>query len=579
MPIIVRRYGGLLIRVTLMMLIIWGSNLWMVRIRDSILHYRSVLQGQPSLGKSSSPLVQQVVLVVVGGLRYDASLKMPYLNALRENGVEARCRGYFPSHSQTAWTTLISGAGPEINDAPLLDVAYEEMDFLTVDDLFTEAKRAHLTTALAGFQSWERMIPDHVLDRSFFASTADAEADRQVTEVALALMRSLRPNFLLIHLGQVEHATQSFGAASQQYRSAVRRVDSHIREIAEAMSLTRNVLIVTADHGHLANGGHGGGEEEVLITPFVMIGGRVLPGSHEEIDQADIAPTIATLLGLAVPSAAQGEILFDALALDEAESTEKWVSWAEQRVELGNLYLESIGQEPLSESAKGDAELAHSSLLVRNYGSARSLAEFAVQGADEEMKKGRSQRIRREQQYRLPLALLAVAVPTYLLWRRWSRTTALLIISALVTVLVYNLLFIRAGYTYSFSSIGEWDTFLAEAALRMATALIPAILIVVGRIWREEKRRPLEIAATNYSFALILASLLVLPLLLGYVVNGSEVVWYLPDPFLAFLQVSALVQLAVAAFLCLFVPLLTVPLDRVLRWTALKVRSLRRSKV
>ncbi len=154
MPIIVRRYGGLLIRVTLMMVIIWGSNLWMVRIRDSILHYRSVLQGQPSLGKSSSPLVQQVVLVVVGGLRYDASLKMPYLNALRENGVEAPCRGYFPSHSQTAWTTLISGAGPEINDAPLLDVAYEEIDFLTVDDLFTEAKRAHLTTALVGFQRW-----------------------------------------------------------------------------------------------------------------------------------------------------------------------------------------------------------------------------------------------------------------------------------------------------------------------------------------------------------------------------------------------------------------------------------------
>lgn len=578
MPVIVRRCSGLLIRVALLMVIVWGSNLWMVRIRDSILHYRSVLQGQPNLGKPSSPLVQQVVLVVVGGLRYDASLQMPYLKSLREQGTEARCKGYFPSYSQTAWTTLISGAEPEINDAPLLDVPYEEIDFLTVDDLFTEAKRANLTTALTGFQRWERMIPDEVLDRSFFVPAADAAADRQVTEAALEFMRGLRPNFLLIHLSQVEYAGQSFGAASQQYRSAVRRVDSHIREIGQAMSLSRNVLIVTADHGYLANGGHGGGEEEVVITPFVMAGGRVVPGPYEEIDQADIAPTIATLLGLAVPSAAQGEILFDALVLDEAESTEKWVSWAQQRVELGNLYLESIGQEPLSEAAKGDAEIAHSSLLVRNYGSAHGLAEFAVQSADEEMRKGRSQRIRTEQRYRLPIALLAIAVPAYILWRRWSRTTALLIVSALATISIYNLLFIRRGHTYSSSSIAEWDTFLAEAALGMATALIPAILIMIWLIWREEERQPMEIAATNYSFALTLACFLVLPLLIGYVLNGSEIAWYLPDPLIAFLQVSALVQLAVAAFLCLSVPLVTVPLDRLLRWTRVKVRSLKRSK-
>ncbi len=578
MPTIVRRYGGLFIRVALLIVIIWGSNLWMVRIRDSILRYRSILEGQPSLGKPGSPVVQQVVLVVVGGLRYDSSLQMPYLNSLRRQGVEARCRGYFPSHSQTAWTTLISGAGPEINDAPLLDVAYQEIDSLTVDGLLTEAKRADLTTALAGFKWWERMIPDQGLDRSFFTSMSDAEADRQVTEAALGFMYTVRPNFLLVHLSQVDYAGRNFGTASQQYRSAVRRVDSHIREIAQAMSLTRNVLIITADHGYLVNGGHGGGEEEVVITPLVMAGGRVVPGPHDEIDQADIAPTIAALLGLAVPSAAQGQILFDALVLDEAESTEKSVSWAQQRVELGNLYLESIGQGPLTEAAKGDAEIAHSSLQVRNYGSARTLAEFAVQGAEEEMTKGRSQRVGKEQQHRLPIVLLAVGLPAYILWRRGGRTTILLIICGLETVLTYNLLFIQGGHTYSFSSMGEWETFLAQATTRMATALIPAMLIIVWLIWCEKKRQPVEIATTNYSFALILAFFLALPLMIGYVLNGSEITWYLPDPFIAFLQVSALVQLAVAAPLCLFVPLVTIPLDRLLRWVRVKVRSARRSK-
>jgi hypothetical protein len=578
MPVFMRRFGGLLIRVALLTMIVWGSNLWMVRIRDSILHYRSVFQGQPSLGRETSPLMQQVVLIVVGGLRYDASLQMPYLGNLREDAAEARCSGYFPSNSQTAWTTLISGAGPEINDAPLLDVPYEKIETLTVDDLFTQAKRARLATALTGFQWWERMISDQLLDRSFFVSATDAESDRQVTEAALEFMRSLRPNFLLVHLSQVDHAGQSFGADSREYQAAVRRVDSHIREIAQAMSLTRNVLIVVGDHGHLASGGNGGGEEEVVTTPFVMVGARVIPGPHEEIDQADIAPTSAALLGLALPSAAQGEILFDALALDEAESTEKWVSWAQQRIELGNVYLESIGREPLSESARGDAEIAHSSLLVRNYGSARSLAGFAVEGADEEMRKGRNQRMRSEQRHRLPIALLAVVVPAYLLWRRWSRTTALLTVTALATVFIYNALFIREGHVYSFSGMGGWEIFLTEATTRMATALIPAALIIISLIWREQKRQPTEIAGANYSFALILAYFLALPLVISYVLIGSETTWYVPDPFIAFLQVSALVQLAVAAFLCLFVPLVTVPLDRVLRWIESKVRSPRRSR-
>jgi len=568
---VVRRYGGLIIRVALLAVIVWGSNLWMVRFRDSILHYRSILRGQPRLGEATSPLVQQVVLVVVEGLGYDASLKMPYLNSLRRQGVEARCRGYFPSYSQTAWTTLISGAGPEINDAPLLNVSYEDIHLLTVDDLFTQAKRADFTTALTGYHWWERMIPDQVLDGSFFVSAADAEADHQVTEAALEFMRSLRPSLILIHLSQVDYAGQSFGAASQQYRAAVRRADSHIREIAQAMSLTRSVLIVAADHGYLALGGHGGGEEEVLITPLVMVGGRVVPGPHEEIDQTDIAPTIATLLGLAVPSAAQGEILFDALVLDDAESTEKWVSWAQQRVELGSLYLESIGQEPLSDGTKGDAEIAYSSLQVRNYGSARNLAGFAVQGADEEMRRGRDRQIRRQQQRRLPLALLVVGAAVYVLWRRWSRTTAVLVISALGTVLIYNMLFIQEGHIYSLSGMGEWDTFLSQATTRMATALIPAMLIIIWLVWRDEKRQPVEIAATNYSFALILAFFLALPVMIGYVLNGAEITRYLPDPFIAFLQISALVQLAVAAFLCLFVPLIAAPLDRTLRWAKGKV--------
>jgi hypothetical protein len=514
-----------------------------------------------------------VVLLVISGLRYDASFHMPFLNSLREQGLDAPCRGYFPSHTQTAWTTLLSGAGPEINDAPLLDLPAEELRFFTVDELFTEAKRADLTTALVGLHWWEGMIPARLLDGSLFVPDAGAEADDLVVDAALDFMDSLRPNFLLVHLTDVERAARTFGANSPEYRAAVRSADTRAQEIALHMSLTRNVLIVTSDHGYLDSGGHGGGEGEVLFAPFVMVGGRVTPGGFEQISQADIAPTISALLGLAVPSAAQGEILFDALLLDEAESTEKWVSWARQRVELADLYLESIGQEPLGEAAKGDAEIAHSSLLVRNYGSARRLAEFAVRGADEEMISGRASRIRTEQQRRLPLGLLPIGLAAYLLWRRWSRVTAVLLVAALATFVIYNLLYAWAGYPYSFSGLSDWDAFMAATITRMGTALIPGVWIVAWAVWRGRRKSPLEVAATHYSFALILALLLALPLIAGFVVNGTELTWYIPDPLFAFLQLSALAQLAAAALLCLIIPVVTIPIDRIVRWALAKARS------
>jgi hypothetical protein len=573
MRIMLRRYVGLLVRVALLALIIWGSNLWLVRIRDSIRSHRSVLVGQPKLGEPSSPLVQQVVVVLIEGLRYDASLEMPFLNSLREQGFEAPCRAYYPSYSQNTWTTLISGAGPEINDAPLVDLPYEETSYLTVDDLFTEAHRANLTTALAGPQWWGKLIPAEALGRTFLAPVTDGERDQQVVQAALSFMDSVPPNLLLVHLSQVQQAAQCCGTQSQAYQAAVLQAATQLREISQKMSLRRNVLIVVSDHGCLPDGGYGGADEEVVVTPFVMAGGRVAPGSREEIAQTDVAPTIAALLGIAVPGAAQGEILFDALVMDEAEDTEKWVAWSQQRVELAEVYLESIGQEPLSQAPRGDAEVAYSSLLVRNFGSARSLAEFAVQGADAEMAKARNQRLATEQRRRLLFAVPPILAVIYLLWRRWSPTTALLVVCALSTVVIYNLLYVWEGEVYSFSTVGTWHAFLGDSVVRMATALLPAASILVWLVWRQRRRSPIGVATVNHSYALILAFLLALPLAVAYVFNGFEVTWRLPDPLLAFVQISALIQLGIAAFLTLLLPLVTIPLDGILSCAAEKISS------
>jgi hypothetical protein len=70
-----------------------------------------------------------------------------------------------------------------------------------------------------------------------------------------------------------------------------------------------------------------------------------------------------------------------------------------------------------------------------------------------------------------------------------------------------------------------------------------------------------------------LAFLLALPLAVAYVLDGVEITWHLPRPLAAFLQVSSLLQLGMAAFITTFLPLITIPLDRALRWTTSRVRA------
>jgi hypothetical protein len=148
-----------------------------------------------------------------------------------------------------------------------------------------------------------------------------------------------------------------------------------------------------------------------------------------------------------------------------------------------------------------------------------------------------------------------------------------MLLCAGATVLIYHLLFFWEGQVYSLSTIGNWWTFVTDVLVRTSSALVPAICVLIWLVWRQERRLPLEIAALNYSFALILAFLLALPLAVAYVLNGVEITWRLPHPLMAFAQVSSLVHLGMAAFLTVLLPLFTIPLDRVLRWATSRVGS------
>lgn len=547
--------------------VVVGAYVWLNDLVISLYGYRSPLKGTPPLTEDlSRPLTSQVVLVLIDGLRHDTALQMPNLNLLRQQGASATLTAVPPSNALTAWTTIVSGAGPEINDAPTFDPSLEWISPIAVDHLFAAANRAGLRSGLAGSQRWAKLIPPEFFYTQFFVNGGHAADDEQVIDNALVFMKEFQPDLLLVHLQQVDEAGQKHGATSEEYRQAAARCDEHIGSLVENMDLRHSVLLVVSSYGHLDAGGHGGDEAVLLNTSFVMTGQNVLPGDYGKVRQTDIAPAIAALLGTPVPSAAQGSMQVEMLTMNAVDRAEKLVALASQRARLGSIYLYSIGQGPLRETAEGDMLVAVSSLQVKNYESAAELAALSVQQTDKEMLRARRSQMWKERTQRAAPLVALVLIFLWIMWLSRSRRTALSLGKASIAVATYHALFLWQGNRYSFTHIpaeGLAATFTPSLQRAVAAVGIGALLIV-WREWGKKERSIFAVVMRSYGYAGL--QLYLIALLVGVCTwwNGSQFSWYLPDFTIAYIQYAALMQAMLVGMVAVLLPIPVVILQRAL---------------
>lgn len=543
----------------------YGSHVWVTALVRSLYTYRTPLRAIPLTHQTTRPLVTQVVIVVVSGLRQDLSERMPTLNSLRDQGASLTARIQAPTYAETTWTTLLTGAGPEINDADLLADLPNELTGIMVDHIFDTAHRVGLSAGLAGHQGWERLLPLANLDVSFVTGLTRATGDREVTETALRLLEDFRPNLLLIHLNQLgQVSSETGGLREDSYRAAL-RVDTHLRDIADALDLGRSCLIVTSDHGQTSRGGYGGNETEVTAVPLVMAGKGIKRVSLGSVEQRDIAPTVAALLGMPVPGVAQGQMVENALDLTPETRAEKLTSYATQRTALANHYLAAIDGAPLSETARGDAAVAKSSLEVGNYRGASQLATFSLVRSREEMVQQRDNRLSRERLNRAPVSMLAILIPLYLLLRKSSGRSWYLFFCATVVVLIYHGSRLWRGDGYSLSSLRGFRPLVRETLDRAAVSSGIAGLLALGGILIEGEESLLEIWRSLLGFGLQTCYLLTIPVALAFGLNGFALTWFIPDLTTMFVQIESLLLLALSGAILIAWPIPFVLIGLVIR--------------
>jgi len=485
-----------------------------------------------------------VVLVVVDGLRLDASRTMKTLNMLRQQGADFAAWAGEPSLSYPGWTVIASGATQEVS--AVTTNWYEGP--VRVDHLFAAAKAAGLRTGVAGSPGWATLFQGAVDARVLVEDPddyTDAEAgyrtSADATDGALDLLAQ-DLQFVLIHLPSVDVLGHGFGGTSPQYAESVRRVDGHLEAILQAVDLADTTVLVTADHGHIDRGGHGGWETVVRQVPLVLAGAGVRRGVQDrDVRQTDIAPTVAALLGLSIPAHNQGRPLVEALEGDLATLPRRW---AEQQRNLYTYVAGYLG-DPALAALFSDTRLT---MLSDGPDGIAALSdeigkEYAI---------GRAARLERERRRRLPIVVAVSVVPLiYLVLHDRKRLLLPAMVAAAAFFAIDYGLFFGRGYTFSLSIFNTeslilqfFNRRLIDAAIAIAAAgLLAGLLTARAGIG--------DAARAGLDTGILVAYALLLQVLYFFWQWDISFAWYLPDLRLGFKYYLDLLKMVPVGFLAL----------------------------
>ena len=271
------------------------------------------------------PLTPRVTLVLLDGLRLDASRRMPALNALRARGADMVGEVFPPSFSRPGRASVAVGAPPAIHGV----TTNRQKRAIPLDNLIRRVAAAGGTCRVAGSKIWASLFNADISRCGSFKLGETKEGPgafvRQVPDVrasqdeSAAFVLAERVTLRIVDFMSTDFAAHEYGGASAQYADEVVRADAWLAALVGRLDLSKEAIVVTTDHGHIDAGGHGGGEREVLTIPIVMAGKGVKPagaGVVIEVKQTDIAPTVAALLGADLPAASSGTVIESALDAD-----------------------------------------------------------------------------------------------------------------------------------------------------------------------------------------------------------------------------------------------------------------------
>ncbi len=269
------------------------------------------------------PLTKKLVYMIADGLRYDYAI-----DPARAPNIARNMRDH--THGE-----LIAGRITMTSAAVLAMATGQRGDFAEVitnlqagrtrfDDVMNSARRAGLTTGLVGDIVWTQMVGSfepQVHDDA--AMSLEVDSSPQILAAAHALVEGGRlPNVLVVHFVATDHLGHAYGPASERFAAFLRRFDSDLERLLEALPADATVMFMS-DHGATDTGAHGSDIPLVRRSPFFAYGLGIRGGIDLGVmDQVDIGPTVAALVGVRAPKHARGTVITQMLEVPPNRASE-----------------------------------------------------------------------------------------------------------------------------------------------------------------------------------------------------------------------------------------------------------------
>ena len=291
---------------------------------------------------------ERAVVVVVDALRYDFTVPVgdgeafhdafPFLweTAVREPQ-KAFLRPFIadpPTSTLQRLKGLTTGTLPTFVDvgSSFSGTAIEE------DNLLMQLRDAGRRIVHLGDDTWESLFPGYFegnLSRAYdsFNVWDLHTVDNGVVEHIFPLMgRTGEWDLLIGHCLGVDHAGHRYGPDHPEMTKKLRQMDGFIRDLAATID-DETVLIVMGDHGMDGKGDHGGESDDEVEAALWMyspkgIFGRTKPeyvkppatAKVRPVNQIDLVPTLALLIGIPIPFNNLGRPIEEAFASSDGDS-------------------------------------------------------------------------------------------------------------------------------------------------------------------------------------------------------------------------------------------------------------------
>jgi predicted AlkP superfamily pyrophosphatase or phosphodiesterase len=244
---------------------------------------------------------QHVVMISIDGLVPDyytspesIGLQVPTLMMMKQSGAYAEgVEGIYPTVTYPAHTTLITGARPAIHgivqnrifeapNEPQTKAWYWYSKDLKAETLWSKAKKAGLVTASVGWpvtvgaeidynvpeiidpnetpSTWKKIIENStpgLLEKALGSDYGkELTGDDRLTKASEYIIRTYRPNLLLVHLIELDGVHHRVGPRTKPAIEVTQREDGYVRRIIEATKaagiLDQTTFFLVSDHGFAA---------------------------------------------------------------------------------------------------------------------------------------------------------------------------------------------------------------------------------------------------------------------------------------------------------------------------------------